>query len=653
MKPLKFFAYSLIILSMAGLSSCSGGKKEWTLTSPSGNIRLTITSGENRQLYYHIAIVDSGIEHAVINASPLGLRRNDGDFITGLSFLEASPVSQIVETMDGQTGKKAIRANPANEQTLTFKNTVGAKIQLIIRAYDDGIAFRYIFPDKDSTRYTVEEEVTGFALAGEGKAWMQPYDKVTQWSPAYETYYEREIPIGTAAPSTEGWSFPALFSTQKAWLLLTEAAVDSFYAGAHLNSQADQGLYTIRMPEESEAGNIVPQKPSSALPWRMPWRVMIIGKELSTIVESDLVSMLNPPSEIADQSWIKPGRASWSWWSDAASPRNFASLKKFVDLAVTMGWDYSLVDANWDLMVGGTIEQLITYANSRNIGIWMWYNSGGAHNSVTERPRDIMSDPVKRKEEFKKLAELGVKGVKVDFFQSDKQGIIKQYFDILKDAADNRIMVNFHGCTLPRGWNRTWPNLISMEAVRGAECYGFDSLFTDHAPWHNATLPFTRNVVGSMDYTPVTFTDQKYPHITTWGHELALTVVFESGMLHFADRVDAYLTLPEEPKNFLKNVPVLWDETRLLAGEPGVFCVMARRKDDTWYLGGINGTDSLRSLEIDISKLANTDFFGQSISDSPDGRHFRSETLALKAGEKLRVDLLPRGGFVATLNKEK
>ena len=649
MKPLKFIAFFMVIVSMAGLFSCTGGKKEWTLSSPSGIIRFTVRTGENHQLFYQIAMVDSGAASTVLNSSPLGIRRNDADFITGLSFVEASPVTQIAETMDVHTGKKGILSNRANEQTLTFKNTRGSRIQLIIRMYDDGAAFRYNFPEKDNVRYTVEEEVTGFTLAGEGKAWMQPYDKVTQWSPAYETYYETGIPIGTAAPSAEGWSFPALFKTSKTWLLLTEAAVDSFYFGAHLNQLADHGLYTIRMPEESEANNRVPQKPSSALPWRMPWRVMIIGKELSTIVESDLVPMLNPPSDIADQSWIKPGRASWSWWSDAASPRNFSSLKKFVDLAAEMGWEYSLVDANWDLMQGGTIEQLIKYANSRNIGIWMWYNSGGAHNSVTERPRDIMSDPVARKKEFEKLAALGVKGVKVDFFQSDKQGIIKQYFDILKDAADNHIMVNFHGCTLPRGWNRTWPNLLSMEAVRGAECYGFDSLFTSHAPWHNATLPFTRNVVGSMDYTPVTFTDQKYPHLTTYGHELALTIVFESGILHLADRVEAYRNLPQDARTFLKELPVVWDETRLLAGEPGKFCIMARRKGEVWYVGGINGTKDAQRWDIDLSRLESNADTVLTITDGIGPRQFASAMSSIRSSEQLQVNVLPFGGFVAIL----
>jgi hypothetical protein len=217
-------------------------------------------------------------------------------------------------------------------------------------------------------------------------------------------------------------------------------------------------------------------------------------------VESNLVYHLSNHSLIADDSWVKPGRASRSWWSDHPSSRDFVKLKNYVDLASEMGWEYSLVDANWNRMEnGGNIEDLVKYANSKNIGLSFWYNSGGPHNIVTEQPRDIMNDPSKRKEELKKLHDWGVKAIKVDFFQSDKQDIMKLYLDILKDAASQQIMVVFHGCTLPRGWSRTYPNLVSMEAVKGAEQYGWDSVFARQDAMLNTILAFTRNVVGRMD----------------------------------------------------------------------------------------------------------------------------------------------------------
>lgn len=628
--------------------SCGNKTKEWSVTSPSGKVKFTLNLQQNKQLAYQVTLGDSASSKVVIATSPLGIVRQDQTFVENLKFTSADAVKSFSDDFTLPIGKQKSVTNTGNELVVTFENEKGSPIQVIARAYDDGVAFRYNFPGSDSV-YTVEDEVTGFAVAGQGKVWVQPYDKVTVYTPAYERYFENGAPIGTAAPSKEGWAFPALFQTENAWMLITEAAVDSTYFAAHLQPSADGGKYTIRLPEEEEAKNIVTNKPTSSLPWATPWRVIIIGESLSRVVESNMVVKLNPASKIADESWIKPGRASWSWWGDWPSPKDYNALKKFVDFSAEMGWEYSLVDANWDLMEGGNIEQLVKYANSKNVGILMWYNSGGPHNEVTERPRDIMSDDVKRREEFKKLGEWGVKGVKVDFFQSDKPLIIKQYHDILKDAADNKVMVNFHGCTLPKGWNRTWPNLVSMEAIRGAECYAFDSLYPEQAIVQNTIIPFTRNVVGSVDYTPVTFSDQKFPHLTSYAHELALSIVFESGIVHLADRIQPYKTLPEAPKQFLKTFPVTWDETILLQGFPGKDCVMARRNGDVWYIGGINGTKEAVKWEIDLTRLGSKEYAASVITDGKTNKEFKSYNAPLKAGEKLVVDVLPAGGFVAVL----
>lgn len=634
---------------LASVISCATKKAEWSVLSPSENLKFNVVFGENKRLLYNVSIIESGVEKAIIANSPLGIRRADASFIDNLTFVAEIADVAISESFSLPQGKKKSISTETNELTLTFKNEDDKEIQIIVRASDDGVAFRYRFPESDDNTFSVEDELTGFSITGEGKTWMAPYDIVSMYSPGYERYFENGIAIGTTAPGEEGWCLPALFETENAWMLLTEAALDSNYFGSHLQPNAEGGKYTIRMPEPNEANNVCTNIPQATLPWATPWRVMIIGKNLSDVVESNLVVALNPPSEIEDESWIKPGRASWSWWSDWPSSKNFNSLKKFVDLAVEMGWEYSLVDANWDIMTGGNIEELVKYANSKNIGILMWYNSGGPHNNVTERPRDIMDNAELRKAEFKKLADWGVKGVKIDFFQSDKPQIIKQYFDILKDAADNKIMVNFHGCTMPRGWNRTWPNLMTMEAVRGAESYGFDSTYTENAVWHNTILPFTRNVIGSMDYTPVTFSNQKYPHKTSFGHELALSIVYESGILHFADNCESYRSLPKAPKNFIKTVPVVWDETLLLAGYPGKNCVIARKSGDTWYIGGINGTSENKSWVIDLSRLGGNDFSASIITDGATNTVFSNSEVTLKSGEKLKVDVLPYGGFVATL----
>jgi alpha-glucosidase len=367
------------------------------------------------------------------------------------------------------------------------------------------------------------------------------------------------------------------------------------------------------------------------------------------VVESTLVTDLNPPSIVEDMSWIKPGRASWSWLFDHDSPQDCTKLKTFVDLCAEMGWEYSLVDANWNIMKNGTIHDLIAYANSKGVGLLLWYNSGGPHNYVTEQPRGTMFLRQVRRYEFRRLRDWGIKGVKVDFFQSDKQHIIQLYHDILKDAADFQIMVNFHGCTLPRGWSRTYPHLMTMEAVRGAECYSFDRRFPAEAPAHNTIVPFTRNAVGPMDYTPVMFIDNVFPHVTTYGHELALPIVFESGWLHFADGMRGYLDLPAAPKTFLRNVPVTWDETRFLAGDPGKFVVLARRDGDAWYVGGINAEQSAREVQVPLSFLGLGRFDVTLISDGDGPRTFGSRTLKVGPGGSLRVEMRPYGGFAAVL----
>jgi hypothetical protein len=369
-------------------------------------------------------------------------------------------------------------------------------------------------------------------------------------------------------------------------------------------------------------------------------------------VESTLVTDLAPPSVVGDTSWIKPGRASWSWLSDHDSPQDFDKLKRFVDLAARMGWEYSLVDANWTIMKNGTIHDLIACAKSKGVGLLLWYNSGGPHNYVSEMPRGMMYFRKIRRKEFKRLQDWGIKGVKVDFFQSDKQNVIQLYHDILQDAADFQMMVNFHGCTLPRGWSRTYPHLMSMEAVRGEECYSFDREFTREAPIHNTIIPFTRNVVGPMDYTPVMFEDNVYPHVTTYAHELALPLVFESGWLHFADGVEAYLDLPHAPREFLQQVPVAWDETRCPAGAPGEYIVLARRSGATWYVGGINGRDTERTVSVPLSFLGS----GAAITVIEDGttaRTFAGSRGTVRPQDNLTVHLRPYGGFVAVLTPTK
>ncbi|MFC2090748.1 glycoside hydrolase family 97 catalytic domain-containing protein, partial [Bacteroidota bacterium] len=537
--------------------------------------------------------------------------------------------------------------------SFSVENENGKKMDVIFRAFNDGIAYRYYFPEENKEIHTITREYSSFNLPDEGYCWSQAYDTISKWTPAYETFYERKMNIGTSAdPNKNGWSFPITFHTNDIWILITESNLDGSYPASHLQAECENGEYHMRWPEEIECFGEYSNKPESDLPWYTPWRVIIAGPTPATILESTMVTDLADPCKLDDTSWIKPGRAAWSWWSDSDSPQLVREQKRFVDLAVEMSWEYNLIDANWDNMKDGSVTEAIEYGNKKGIGSLLWYNSGGSHNIVTEAPRNRMLDPVIRKEEFKKLAEWGVKGVKVDFFQSDKQTIIQQYIGILEDAAANKVMANFHGCTLPRGWNRTYPNMVTLESARGGESYKFDGRYPANAPWHNTVLPFTRNAVGPMDYTPVMLTDHTYPHLTSFAHELATAVVFESGIIHMADNVETYLGLPDFAKDYLKNVPAAWDEIKFIDGYPGEFVLLARRSGKIWYVSGLNGTNKAMEIKIPMSLFDLDNVTVRLIMDGTEKADLKFNKMKVGSDEVLKIMTIKYGGFVGTITAE-
>jgi alpha-glucosidase len=635
--------------------------ENWSVASPGGqvNVAIRFAKGQGDQGSRLVYAVESGRPNSrsvVVPDSPLGLKLRGADLVDGLRFDSAQPPTVVEDAYTMPHGKRHSCRNRANQISLTFRNGDGLKFELQLRAYDDGVAFRYRLPVGPAGTQTLESEETGFALPSDAKIWCAPSDKAGTYSPGYETYYENETPVGVASPLGFGWSFPLLFRTadSRHWGLITEANLDATFCGSRLCNTPQNGLYTVALPNPAEGNGQGPVAPSSSLPWGMPWRVIILGDSLATIVESTLVTDVCAPSRVRDTSWIRPGRVAWSWWSDNPSPTDAAKQRSFIDLAAEMGWDYVLVDANWTIMENGNIREVLNYAKDKGVGVLLWYNSGGPHNVVTEKPRDCFTYAPVRRFELEMLKRWGVKGVKVDFFQSDKQDVIGVYEGIMRDAAEHQIMVNFHGCTLPRGWERTYPHLMSMEAVRGEECYIFDSHYPDRAPTQNTILPFTRNAVGPMDYTPVGFSNNRYPHKTTSAHELALAVLFESGWLHFADGVAAYRALPPEPKQFLKDVPVAWDDTRFIDGYPGQFVVLARKKGDTWYLAGVNGENRLRQITAKPGPwLAQGRYTVSTICDGADSRTFESSTRPFDATQGLPLRMLPFGGFVAVIRPEK
>lgn len=633
------------VLSLAGVAA--GFSAEWSARSPHERQQVTVVLDAG-QLSYRLDRLEGGKAIALLAASPLGLDTSSGRFGGELSPVEATTPERVRRDYKMTTGKQRRLRDEHTAWSVVVKDAAGAELAIDFRVYDDGLAFRYRIP-RTATADKLTGERTGFRIASEGRAWIQPYQKIEPWAPAYEDYYTNGAPLGADAPGAEGWAFPALFETRGGWILLTEADADAGYFGAHLETKVTDRTYRIRPPLPDEAKGMGSTDAAVAGPWVGPWRVVVAGPTLAAIAESSLVHHVSRPPDARDWSWVKPGRATWSWWSEHTSPRDFKKITPFIDLAAEWGWEYSLVDANWNKMENGDIRELLAYAKKRNVGLLLWYNSGGKHNDITEEPRDRLVDRATRRAEFAKLQEWGVKGVKVDFFQSDKPWMLAHYLGILADAADFHLLVDFHGCTLPRGWQRTWPNLISMEAVRGAEVYSCCEEYGPMAVWHNAILPFTRNVVGSMDYTPVTFTNQKVPHQTTYAHELALSVVFESGVQHFADAVEGCRGLPDYAQRWLQEIPVVWDETRLVDGSPGELAVIARRRGDTWYLGGIDGARIPRTLLLKLPFLTSGNYTAEIITDGGDDHSFAHSQVALRGDEALKVETRPAGGFVAKI----
>ena len=634
------------VIALVALSSGTVMLEDWAVASPDTRNVLTVSLDEAGRLSWRVTRDGA----PVLDKSPLGIRRHDQTFADALKLVRVGEPRTIDERYRTPHGKRRDHHVAGRERSLTFTNARNAQLEVIVRAHDDGVAIRYRFPETDSEARRVFAEMTGFAVPAGSSGWMLPHQRVHRYGPAYEDFFQDVVP-GKQAPLPSGWSFPALFKTPGGkWLLISESALDGSYPGVHLAADAPDGVYQVAFPDPEEGLGVGEIHPRSTLPWTMPWRVVAIADDAIGLVESDIINDLSPATALKDTSWIRPGRSSWSWWSKSDSPKNAADLKSFVDLAAEMGWEYSLIDANWNQMQTGNIADVLAHARTKKVAPLLWYNSGGPHNDVTEAPRDRMHTREARRAEFAQLRRWGVKGIKVDFWQSDKPDRIQQYRDVMTDAADFQIMVNFHGSTIPRGWSREFPHLMSMEAVFGAEQYKFRQAFTTRAAWLNTVLPFTRNVIGPMDYTPVTFTDVRYPRTTTNAHELAQSVVFESGIQHFADSVEAYRALPAAAKQFLAQVPAAWDETRGIAGEPGAFVVIARRDGQTWYVGGLNA-DTATTASVPLAFLGNGSWTMTLIGDGAVDREFKDSTRTVTAAESVEVPMRARGGFVMRIAK--
>lgn len=505
---------------------------------------------------------------------------------------------------DMVTGKRSHCVNhyEASDYMLASGDT------LSVRVYNDGVTW------SGCHDYKVN-------VSGASHSWLMG------WTDSYEGFFPKD------RKTDEGMriGYPALFEygDRDMFMLLSESGITGESAASSLYAGDKAGWFDIK-PDGKE----------------MPgWQTAIIGS-LADVVESTLVNDNSCPSLLPDVSWVKPGVASWVYWAYNHGSSDYDIVARYIDMARDMKLPYILIDAEWDEMKNGkNVLDAVNYAHEQGVRPMIWYNSSIGWINGAPGPKFRLNTPEDMEREFAWCQVNGIAGVKIDFFSGDTNRNLRFMARLLECAARHNLLVNFHGATIPRGFQRTYPNLISVEGVYGEEWYNNVPTFTDKAASHNATLPFTRNVVGSMDYTPCAFTDSQHPHITTDAHELALTVLYESGIQHLADRPESFLAQPKEIKDFLSGLPTAWDDTRLLGGYPGDYAVIARRKGDKWYVAGINGNDSSREITLDLSRIGGSLPHGATfIGDAGSGWDIVND-----ADIPATVTMLPRGGFLLLL----
>lgn len=593
-----------------------------SVSSPDKQIKLTVRLTDGIP-YYNIGYANS----AFLENSPLGLVSSVGDFSRDLQLVSRK-TKQVNERYTLNRSKVSQVHYTANELKCGFINRAKDTLIVVFRVSNTDAAFKYVIPGngKGKVECTIEKEMTGFRLPAGTTTFITPqarpgtgYEKS---KPSYEEEYTREEPLGTKSKYGLGYTFPALFRIgTKGWMLLSETGVDSGYVGTRLSDASPEGIYTVAFPEPGENNLVGPTTATATLPMQTSWKTITVGKTLKPIVESTGATDVVKPV-VRSSREIATGRAAWSWivWQDGSC--NYDDQVTYIDMAAALKCQLVLIDAWWDVKIGREkMAELVRYAGSKNVGILLWYNSNGNWNNTPQTPKGKMDTHEARVEEMQWLQKVGVKGIKVDFFGGDKQATMKLYHDILTDAAAYGLAVNFHGTTLPRGWERMYPSFVSSEAVLASENLVFSQSFSDRYPVTATIYPFTRNVVASMDFGPV-FLNSRLSRApgkgtfrrTTDAFEMATAVVFFSAVQHWGITPQNLQDKPAFLFDYLKEVPTTWDETRFVDGYPGKYCVIARRKGTKWYVAGINGEGRDTTIKVNLPMLA-----GKKVSIIGDG----------------------------------
>ena len=646
MKKLWFAALVMTVI----ISGCTSAKTI-TMTGPDGRIKVTFNLNKEGQPVYSVMYRDT----AVISESFLGIVRSDADFSSGLKLDSVTGPEEVMESYALLHGKKKDAQYSALRHTVHLSSSTGEAMDIIFQVSDDGFAFCYRFPGASEEMKYITEERSSFGFAEGTLAWIQPRAPSksgwNQTNPSYEENYLMEVALSTVADDENGWVFPALFRTGNCWVNLTESWPDRNYCGSHLARGTGANEMVISFPEPTEGytgGSVFPE---SKLPWKTPWRIVTMGSTPGVIAESTQgTDLAHSPIE-DDFSYVRPGRAAWSWALMKDGSVNYEEQKRFINYAAEMGWEYCLIDVNWDQTIGwDRIADLARLAEEKKVGLILWYNSAGDWNTVTYHPKDRLLTSESREEEFSRLESLGIKGIKVDFFGGDGQSMMDYYQDILADAHRHKLVVNCHGSTLPRGLHRTWPNLVSMEAIRGFEFATFDQATADLVPSKAAILAVTRNAFDPMDFTPVCFTEyDNNKRVTGNGAELALAVLFLSGVQHYAETPEGMATVPGYVREMMSEIPVSWDETRFIDGYPGRYIVLARRSGDDWYVASVNAEEDTVRLNLNLPFAEGIS--GTIITEGETLRSFSQGTVTPDKSGAASVQIMPKGGFVIRFEK--
>lgn len=641
----KFF---IVMAMLLGSSVASAENKQ--ITSPDGKLVVTVADMDGRPSYS--VSYDNVL---FLKPSPLGMIANIGDFSSGMSLEKNVSTNKIDETYELASIKKSKVHYVANEAVFSFTQQGKTIYDVIFRISNNDVAFKYrMYPQGETLSCVIKKEATGFAFPDGTTTFLCPQSKpmggFARTSPSYETSYTADDVAGKNGWG-EGYTFPCLFRNgDNGWVLVSETGVNGGYCASRLLGHKE-GVYTIGFPQEGEANGNGTVSPGIALPGETPWRTITVGKTLAPIVETTVPFDVVKPLYQAKGEYTY-GRGSWSWIIGMDGSTNYKEQLRYIDFSAAMGYQSVLVDALWDKQIGrDKIEELAKYGKNKGVALYLWYNSNGYWNDAPQTPRSIMDNAIARRKEMKWMQSIGIRGIKVDFFGGDKQMTMQLYEDILSDANEYGLLVIFHGCTLPRGWERMYPNFASSEAVLASENLHFSQGSCDNEAF-NATLhPFIRNTVGSMDFGGSAL--NKYYNadnaprgsrrVTSDVYALATAVLFQSPVQHFALAPNNLTDAPAWAIDFMKEVPTTWDEVRFIDGYPGKYVILARRHGDKWYIAGVNAQKETLKLKVNLPMFSN----GEKVRLFSDDKVLQGGVKQIGIGKKQELQLtIPCNGGV-------